>query len=424
MKQELILRFLSIFSTNFGFYREILRESPTYTSMTQVPNFKKYSHLYLCTLIAITLSACEDKLIDQSSDGSTVVEPLTPNKPPELLEAKQNHKKNILITSSHLEKPDLHLLHDHGLDAGITQDQDHKQTKRQQDLQQSKSGTPNTAQNATTSALQVDQQSVKAKKKKKKKNQKCRRGIHKGRKKCSIERGHISLYHINRSKRKRNLKLVDDKRRIIPEAREIMLDFLGDWREKTQCKKGFLFNYEYRGRASWRMYKCYVQDRLLWYLYLIGHHFDSEIHIVSGLRSKERKTSRHHNGHAVDFKVPGVSAKEVWEYCKRTFPLVGVGYYPKTRFIHLDVGRNDHQAYWVDSSGSGESSSYRQGVSQVQKGRAKKSQTSMIRSIKKSLKRHHKSFKARQKKYLDKQNKRAARAKRRKKNRRKRKNKN
>ena len=379
------------------------------------------SHLYLCIFIAITLNACETKPTDQSSDGSTAVETLTSNKPSELVEAKQNHKKYIL-TSGHLETPDLHLPNNQSLDVGITQDQGHKQTGRQQDQQQPKSGRSNTAQSDSTSTLKVDKQRIKAKKKKK--AQKCRRGIHKGHKKCTIERGHISLYHINRRKRKRNLKLIDDKRRIIPEAREVMLDFLGDWREKTQCKKGFSFNYEYSGRASWRMYKCYVQDRLLWYLYLIGHHFDSEIHIVSGLRSKERKTSRHHNGHAVDFKVPGVSAKEVWEYCKRTFPLVGVGYYPKTRFIHLDVGRNDHQAYWVDSSGSGESASYRQGVSQVQKGRAKKSQTGMIRSIKKSLKRHHKSFKARQKKYLDRQNKRAARAKRRKKNRRKIKKKN
>ena len=160
------------------------------------------------------------------------------------------------------------------------------------------------------------------------------------------------------------------------------------------------------------MYSCYVQDRLLWYLYLIGHHFDSEIHILSAVRAKERKTSRHHNGHAVDFKVPGVKAKKVWEYAKNALPLVGIGYYPKGGFIHLDVGRDHHQAYWVDSSGSGESAKYKGGVSQVQRGRAKKSQAKMITSIKRSLKRHYKRFKAKKKAYVSRKLKREAARKR------------
>jgi hypothetical protein len=231
------------------------------------------------------------------------------------------------------------------------------------------------------------------KKSKKKKNQKCKRGIHKGRKKCKIEKGYISVYHINKKKRYRKLRIIDDKNRIIPETRKILLELLGDWRAKKHCKVGYTFNYGYKGRASWRMYNCYVQDRLLWYLYLIGHHFDSEVHILSGLRANERKTSRHHNGHAVDFTVLGVKAKKVWEYCKRALPLVGIGYYPKGNFIHLDVGRDHHQAYWVDSSGSGESAKYKSGVSQVQRGRVKKSQSSMIASIKRSLKRHYDRFK-------------------------------
>ena len=260
-------------------------------------------------------------------------------------------------------------------------------------------------QNTLKSAERKDQAQIskdeKQTKREKKKNQRCKRGIHKGRKKCKIQRGHISLYHINQGKRHRDLHLIDDKQRIIPEAREVMLKFLGDWREKTQCKRGYSFNYDYRGRASWRMYKCYVQDRLLWYLYLIGHHFDSEIHILSGLRSKERKSSRHHNGHAVDFRVPGVKAKKVWEYAKRTFPLVGIGYYPKGQFVHLDVGRDHHQAYWVDSSGAGEAAAYKRGVSQVQRGRARKSQGGMIASIQRSLKRHHGKFTTKQKKYLE-----------------------
>ena len=60
------------------------------------------------------------------------------------------------------------------------------------------------------------------------------------------------------------------------------------------------------------MYDCYVQDRLLWYLYLIGHHFDSEIQVLSGLRSDERKSSRHHNGHASSELVTGKSSRELF----------------------------------------------------------------------------------------------------------------
>ena len=256
--------------------------------------------------------------------------------------------------------------------------------------------------------------------KKPKKPKRCRRGIHKGRKSCKIERGHITVVRLHNGKRHENLKMIDDQRRIIPEAREVMLELLGDVIAKKRCKKGFSFNFGYKGRASWRMYDCYVQDRLLWYLYLVGHHFDSEIHIVSGLRSKERKSSRHHNGHAVDFRVPGVKAKEVWEYCKRTFPLTGVGYYPNTRFVHLDVGRDHHQAYWVDSSGSGESASYKKGVSQEQRGRARKSQAGMIRSIKRSLQRHYKSFSRQQSAFNERKKKREARKRKRKRKRKKR----
>jgi len=250
-----------------------------------------------------------------------------------------------------------------------------------------------------------------------KKPSKCRRGIHKGRKQCKVKRFHINVRHINRGIVHKELRLIGEQRNITKEGRKVMLELLSDWRTKERCSYGYTFNYEYSGRASWRMYDCYVQDRLLWYLYLVGHHFDSEIQIVSGLRSEERKSSRHHNGHAVDFRVAGVKAKEVWDYCKKTFPLAGIGYYPSTGFVHLDVGRDSHQAYWVDSSGSGESAQYKSGVSQVQRGRAQKSQAGMIRSIKGMLSRHYKKFKKQRADWLKRQAARKKRAERRRKRR-------
>ena len=249
--------------------------------------------------------------------------------------------------------------------------------------------------------------------KKPKKPERCRRGIHKGAKRCQVKRFHINIRQVNRGIKYKDLKLIGERRNITKEGRKKMLELLGDWRSKETCSYGYTFNFEYSGRASWRMYDCYVQDRLLWYLYLIGHHFDSELQVLSGLRANERKSSRHHNGHAVDFRVAGVSPKEVWEYCKKTFPLVGIGYYPKSKFVHLDVGRDSHQAYWVDSSGSGESAQYKSGVSQVQRGRASKSQAGMIRSIKGMLNRHHKAFKAQQSSWRARKKAREARAKRR-----------
>ncbi len=413
MRQAPILRFLSIFSSLFGLIMQIitlkLKDQTVMKSPYQPSN--KYLGIVLSSCIAVF--ACGDKaerdaLVQPSKDTSVLLEDIKKvdqaSKPESDQLAQKSDEQLKLSQLNHQPK------------TGATQ-----LTAKDKDLSDSSS---NAQDSGKDSRIKLDtknelKQTKKPNKKKKKKNSKCRRGIHKGRKHCEIQKGHISLYHINRNKRHKSLKIIDEQRRVIPEAREIMLEFLSDWRSKKKCKKGFSFNYEYKGRASWRMYDCYVQDRLLWYLYLIGHHFDSEIQIVSGLRAKERKTSRHHNGHAVDFRVRGVKAKEVWEYAKKTFPLVGAGYYPTTQFVHLDVGRDHHQAYWIDKSGSGESASYRAGVSQVQRGRAKKSQAGMISSIKRSLKRHYKSFKSKQKAYLDRKKRREARAKKRRKRRKK-----
>ncbi|MEE2643365.1 MAG: DUF882 domain-containing protein [Myxococcota bacterium] len=240
----------------------------------------------------------------------------------------------------------------------------------------------------------------------------CRRGIHKGRRRCEIQRGMIKISNSHTRKRYHGPIINLEKRSILPEARRALLEIFGDWRTGKQCPRGYTFNLEYKGGPSWRMYKCCVQDRLLWYVYLIGHHFDSRIQVISGLRSNERKSSRHHNGHAVDLKVVGVRAKEVWDFAKRSFPLVGIGYYPRGNFIHLDVGRDHHQAFWVDSSGRGENADYRSGVSQQQRGRARKSQAGMIAAIKRRLKKHHQRFKVQRTGWLKRQEKRR-RAKRR-----------
>lgn len=79
------------------------------------------------------------------------------------------------------------------------------------------------------------------------------------------------------------------------------------------------------------------------------------IEIVSGYRSNERATSRHHQARAVDIRVVGISRERLRDFA-RTFDNTGVGYYPNSVFVHVDV--RDQRAYWVDRSGPGEEADY------------------------------------------------------------------
>lgn len=91
----------------------------------------------------------------------------------------------------------------------------------------------------------------------------------------------------------------------------------------------------------------------------VSDHFGGRtIEIVSGYRPAggyTRQESRHTQGHAIDFRIRGVPNTELRDYC-RTFHHVGVGYYPNSLFVHLDVRRDD--TYWVDLSRPGEAPRY------------------------------------------------------------------
>ncbi len=63
------------------------------------------------------------------------------------------------------------------------------------------------------------------------------------------------------------------------------------------------------------------------------------------LRKKGRqvaRTSEHTLGHAVDFRLPGVGIEKLHSWA-RTLKLGGVGFYNRSRFIHVDVGK---VRYW------------------------------------------------------------------------------
>lgn len=77
-----------------------------------------------------------------------------------------------------------------------------------------------------------------------------------------------------------------------------------------------------------------------------------EIRIVSGYRTKSFvAASKHKKGKAIDFSIPGIPNEVLRDYL-RTIDNVGVGYYPNSSFVHLDV--RGYNSYWVDHAGPGE----------------------------------------------------------------------
>jgi uncharacterized protein YcbK (DUF882 family) len=89
------------------------------------------------------------------------------------------------------------------------------------------------------------------------------------------------------------------------------------------------------------------------------------IQVISGFRPKNRRDKRgrkrntesyHSLGRAMDFRVVGVSSREVYQLVKQ-LPNVGVGFYPEAKFVHMDV--RDEKTLWVDDSRAGEPSHVR-----------------------------------------------------------------
>lgn len=96
---------------------------------------------------------------------------------------------------------------------------------------------------------------------------------------------------------------------------------------------------------------------------LIAHVSDKfggrQLRIVSGYRTKSFvAASKHKKGRALDFSIPGVPNQALRDYL-RTLKNVGVGYYPNSSFVHLDV--RGYNAYWVDYAGPGEAPQLRKG---------------------------------------------------------------
>jgi uncharacterized protein YcbK (DUF882 family) len=93
-----------------------------------------------------------------------------------------------------------------------------------------------------------------------------------------------------------------------------------------------------------------VDPRTLSLVYRIQSHFGvPEIRVVSGYRvPKPGSHSNHGKGRAIDMVVPGVPDEEVARFA-REVGFVGVGVYPTSQFVHVDVRPRSY--FWVDFSG-------------------------------------------------------------------------
>ncbi len=100
--------------------------------------------------------------------------------------------------------------------------------------------------------------------------------------------------------------------------------------------------------------------RLVEILARISDHFGGRtITLVSGYRTAggyTRESSQHTHGHALDIRIQGVPPTELRDYVRESFDRIGVGFYPRSHFVHVDV--RDRDAYWVDWSRPGQRPSY------------------------------------------------------------------
>ena len=103
-----------------------------------------------------------------------------------------------------------------------------------------------------------------------------------------------------------------------------------------------------------------IHWRLAVLLYDLFIHFGQpQVTIFSGYRPHSTihgRPSKHASGHAVDFALDGVDNREIAAYLLKHGFKVGVGYYPNSYHVHLDVRPTN--GFWVDYSGPGEEALY------------------------------------------------------------------
>jgi len=130
---------------------------------------------------------------------------------------------------------------------------------------------------------------------------------------------------------------------------------------KGRPVKGVQRRFDHFLRCHYTNVEHKMDPRLMKLLFQTGHHWPGRrLEVVSGYRHPDvakNPHSPHMKGLACDFRVEGVKTAELRDYLRHNFEKVGVGYYPNSSFVHLDV-RKDRSAFWIDYSGPGERAVY------------------------------------------------------------------
>jgi uncharacterized protein YcbK (DUF882 family) len=147
----------------------------------------------------------------------------------------------------------------------------------------------------------------------------------------------VPFLHL-RTRKRLEMVLFDDEGRLRVDALDELREFLTDPRSKIDHP------------IHWRLATLLVA--------IAAHYPGRTLEVVSGYRHTNRhhNDSKHTRGHAIDFRVVGVKNRDLFELVRRSFADIGVGYYPNSTFVHLDV--RDRSALWVDYSGPGQTPCY------------------------------------------------------------------
>ncbi len=127
--------------------------------------------------------------------------------------------------------------------------------------------------------------------------------------------------------------------------------FKGDFWVDGQYQADIITEFNHLLRDHRQNVAAPMDKRLFEYLYTLQSQLqtDKEIHVISGYRSPHTnqmlasrsngvaKKSYHMKGMAMDIAIPGVNLADVRQ-AALSLKLGGVGYYPRSGFVHVDSG--------------------------------------------------------------------------------------
>jgi uncharacterized protein YcbK (DUF882 family) len=134
---------------------------------------------------------------------------------------------------------------------------------------------------------------------------------------------------------------------------------LNIYREDGQLDEAALAALDHGFRCKRTKQERAVDARLYEVLSIIYDHFGKRrIELVSGFRFQRDEGSRHYHASAMDIRIPGVSAKELYAFAETLDGGgMGIGIYPRQQFVHIDFRAPGEPSYrWVDRSAAGSDS--------------------------------------------------------------------